>query len=356
MKQILFRYIMRKMEASDAESETTVLLQLALAPACAALCLLHVAILCVTPETRGAATTAYHLASSAACAACFALLRCRKYALCGLALCCDAAVYATFAVVRFGLETHALLYLLVIIVAQVLIPYAPLRARRGAGIACVAVLAFCVAWGLRHEPLSHRGPNSEAVLSLNLLLCFAGIIGELFLTSAFERLRQDQIKTLETRAYTDALTGLYNRRYADRFFRELAIRRPSRDCIAMVDIDDFKQINDRHGHPMGDAVLKDIAGVFTRSLRWDDTVIRWGGEEFLLVLHDVELVVAKRVLDKLRAPIAERQVSAGADETVSYTITAGIAPLNAANCYQSVAECDRKLYVGKRNGKNRIEI
>jgi diguanylate cyclase (GGDEF)-like protein len=119
------------------------------------------------------------------------------------------------------------------------------------------------------------------------------------------RLRQE----LETAATTDALTGLHNRRYAmDRFTQETskAIRNGTPLSCAILDADNFKALNDLHGHPVGDVALKAIARAMQETLRIYDTSSRYGGEEFLIILPGLDGKGAKTVCDRLRQAIAEK--------------------------------------------------
>ena len=123
------------------------------------------------------------------------------------------------------------------------------------------------------------------------------------------RLREE----LEIAASTDSLTGLYNRRYAlDRFTQEAnkAIRTGTPLVCAIIDADDFKALNDEHGHPVGDVALKAIALSMKETLRIYDTPSRYGGEEFMIVLPGLDGKGAKVVCDRLRETIAEKTTAA----------------------------------------------
>ena len=157
----------------------------------------------------------------------------------------------------------------------------------------------------------------------------------------------------------DELTGLYNRRSATERI-ELETIRASRTHrpfgVVMIDVDDFKAINDTCGHACGDAVLQQLAGLLRASVREQDVVARWGGEEFLLVLPEASREGAVLVAEKLRQAIGELRVlhDAGA---VRFTVTMGV------NVYDKLApasDCirgaDEALYRGKRSGKNTVVL
>jgi diguanylate cyclase (GGDEF)-like protein len=155
----------------------------------------------------------------------------------------------------------------------------------------------------------------------------------------------------------DELTGLYNRRSAlERIEIELLrASRTHRPCgVVMIDVDDFKRINDEHGHACGDTVLKALADLLRASVRTLDVVARWGGEEFLLVLPETSRDGAMLVADKLRQAVAASAVSCGS-ACIRYTVTLGV---NAFDRLGSVSEClrgaDVALYEGKLSGKNKV--
>jgi diguanylate cyclase (GGDEF)-like protein len=176
-----------------------------------------------------------------------------------------------------------------------------------------------------------------------------------FLVASTDRRMSVVLEDLESskeNANTDALTGLFNRRYADLFFSSV-LDRDMRYCVALLDIDDFKKINDTYGHPCGDQVLVYLADFLRRNLRKSDYVFRWGGEEFLIVLSRVESHVARGVLEKLRLGLAQSPVETK-EAALRVTVTIGVASLDADDIAASIKACDDRLYYGKRNGKNRV--
>ncbi len=161
-------------------------------------------------------------------------------------------------------------------------------------------------------------------------------------------------------ASTDPMTGLYNQRQLWAVLdRELArARRYNRFCsLAMIDIDDFKEYNDRHGHLQGDEVLKQAAEIFREQIRSSDIAARYGGEEFVVVMPETGKELAMLVGEKLRKafseypfPLQESQPGGG------LTISIGIAtfPKDAAAGRELVDAADKALYEAKREGKNRV--
>ena len=148
----------------------------------------------------------------------------------------------------------------------------------------------------------------------------------------------------------DGLTGLYNRRY----FNELMILefsklKRSQDVFSlmMIDVDDFKKYNDTNGHPAGDKLLKDAAQVFKDSVRDIDSVCRYGGEEFSILLPQVDKENAKVIAERLRM-----QVSLYTGSTISIGIAAS--PQDAQDAQALIDKADAALYQAKQTGKNKF--
>jgi diguanylate cyclase (GGDEF)-like protein len=161
-------------------------------------------------------------------------------------------------------------------------------------------------------------------------------------------------------AVTDDLTGLSNKRRfrdfvakeaarADRFGHSLA--------LLMVDLDDFKRVNDEHGHPRGDEVLRRVARALDAESRWVDEPARYGGEEFAVALPETDLRGATEVAERIRARVEAEEVPIPrSDEVIRITASIGVAALpdSAASVEMLVAAADAALYEAKRSGKNRV--
>jgi two-component system, cell cycle response regulator len=168
---------------------------------------------------------------------------------------------------------------------------------------------------------------------------------------------EEMLYRVEYMAMTDPLTGLYNRRrFNDVLKREFATtwRYQNELSCVMIDIDKFKAINDKYGHPVGDLVLKSIAGVLTESLREVDVATRYGGEEFALIMPHTSkrdaIVATNRIMEKIRAA----EVIAG-DEVVRFTVSMGIADMNDVDTNDMddlIRAADLALYEAKRLGRN----
>ena len=169
------------------------------------------------------------------------------------------------------------------------------------------------------------------------------------------RLREGNERLTEMAA-TDDLTGLIARRVLESHLRGLvaAANRHGRPLsIVMVDLDNFKEINDVHGHAVGDFVLRTVVSRMQSRLRQEDLLGRWGGDELILVLPDVDLGGALTAAEGLRETIAETAVSV--DELPTrVTISAGAAEWEGDSPQQLVVRADVALYAAKAAGRNRV--
>ena len=164
-------------------------------------------------------------------------------------------------------------------------------------------------------------------------------------------------KRIEELAELDDLTGSFNRRRIMRFLDDEIARagRVDAPCsIALIDLDWFKRINDTYGHPIGDEVLRTFAITVFANIRAVDRFGRYGGEEFLLLLPDTPRETAARMLDRLRAIIADLDWSAFSPG-MRVTVSAGVAALDPSETADSfLARADSALYKAKAQGRNRI--
>jgi diguanylate cyclase (GGDEF)-like protein len=191
-------------------------------------------------------------------------------------------------------------------------------------------------------------------LYLNLLVCLIAIVLVTSITSVFVGRYQAQLERVAT---TDPLTGLANRQAYDILMTQ-ALKEADRGTgplsIAMIDIDNFKQANDRFGHIVGDEVLRSVAAVIRASIREADILCRWGGEEFLLVLKNCRRDAAIEVGEKIREAVDGAAVAAGG-ELVRVTISIGVAERFAREPEPALlGRADAALRAAKAAGKNRV--
>lgn len=164
---------------------------------------------------------------------------------------------------------------------------------------------------------------------------------------------------LKESSLRDAMTGLYNRRFLEEYVTPLVAtnqRRQSVFSILMLDLDYFKQVNDTFGHEAGDKVLKTLAEILQRSVRSSDMLVRYGGEEFVIVLLDTSAEMALSVAEKIRAMVEETKIPL-TGTVLQKTISIGVAefPTDADTFWQVIKYADVALYEAKSRGRNRVE-
>ena len=165
-----------------------------------------------------------------------------------------------------------------------------------------------------------------------------------------EHLRENSLR--------DPMTGLYNRRFLEDYVGALvnsSQRRKASFSVLMLDLDFFKQVNDTHGHEAGDKVIKTMADILARGVRSSDFAVRYGGEEFLVVLVDTAIEPVLRVAEKIRAEVERTKIPLPTG-VLTKTISIGVAeyPQDADSFWQVVKYADVALYKAKDAGRNRV--
>jgi diguanylate cyclase (GGDEF)-like protein len=173
--------------------------------------------------------------------------------------------------------------------------------------------------------------------------------------NSFARL-QEMSQKFERQAMRDPLSGLLNRRgMRDNFQQEFdRSRRYNNDLtVMMCDIDNFKVVNDKYGHDKGDEIIKNLATVFKTQLRKQDSVARWGGEEYLFLLPETNIIQGMQLAEMLRSKIEETRYKHD-DETFSVTISIGLHQITSTDTInQGITKADTNLYKAKEQGRNR---
>jgi two-component system, cell cycle response regulator len=174
---------------------------------------------------------------------------------------------------------------------------------------------------------------------------------------------QDELRQrnqeLDLLSRTDALTGLRNRRHVEEYLERLvslARRHAEPMAVLVVDIDRFKSVNDRHGHEAGDAVLREVAGRMVGSVRLEDMVGRWGGEEFLVVLPNTAAEGAAELAERLRQVVADQPCRLPDGGSLPVTISIGCAASLMDDAATLVRAADAALYQAKESGRNRVVV
>ncbi|MDF1877577.1 diguanylate cyclase [Sulfurimonas sp. SAG-AH-194-L11] len=189
---------------------------------------------------------------------------------------------------------------------------------------------------------------------------FARVAKELKVQELISRLKESQQK-LELLSSVDYLTSLYNRRY---FLKraepilELSKRHNTDLCVIMIDIDDFKKINDKYGHKLGDEVLVSFSNLMQELSRKSDIVCRWGGEEFVILFPHTNLEGAQTIAKKLQKRLKELFIVVENDNVIQFTVSIGLSIVlsDDKSVEESLLRADSALYRAKKNGKDRISI
>ena len=159
---------------------------------------------------------------------------------------------------------------------------------------------------------------------------------------------------------TDPLTGAENRTLMTERLQERVSHARESGCeiwIIMIDLDHFKSINDLHGHELGDTVLKEFAAVVMDHIRTDDLFFRYGGEEFLLCISDVDTGTIWRVAERLREAVARKIFEAPDGNRFSITASFGISALSAkTQISQAINAADAAMYAAKHAGRNKVKF
>jgi len=163
-------------------------------------------------------------------------------------------------------------------------------------------------------------------------------------------------KLLEELYITDPLTKLYNRAHFDEVVNFIVKHQRKTDTdfvLVITDIDHFKSINDTYGHQIGDEALVSVANTLKDSLREDDLIARWGGEEFVIMLKNVTLDEAKTIIEKVRASVEKNKINGTINATASFGITKYILGEDIKKTFKRV---DDALYEAKKSGRNRAVL
>ena len=193
--------------------------------------------------------------------------------------------------------------------------------------------------------------ESSAVFARNLLRVLAGRVRH---DHAVLAESSDERRRFERLSMVDGLTTLHNRRWLDEVF-PLHVGRLLTEgrigALLMADVDRFKELNDAHGHAVGDAALRRIARALTAGLRPGDLLARFGGEEFAVLVADVDEAAAKEVAERLRRQVGER----ASNDAPPCTLSVGVAILRVGESFQAlVARADAAMFRAKQGGRDQV--
>ena len=241
-----------------------------------------------------------------------------------------------------------------------------LSPRQVVGIGLYAMAAFSVAVVVSPRFYGTTFDVMDGAYAAMILIVLAGcMVVNLRVQQMRQRLDRQRVALAEALAENralamrDELTGLYNRRAMVELI-QLECRRRRRGqgtlLFAMIDVDHFKRVNDHHGHAMGDHVLRVFADALRANVRETDVLARWGGDEFLLLLSDIEPRSAQTLLERTREAIAALPVP-NAPPGLRLSMSAGLAlHLPHSSPQETLERADQALYAAKDQGRNRVAL
>lgn len=170
----------------------------------------------------------------------------------------------------------------------------------------------------------------------------------------------EKLRHYQSLVYIDDLSGLYNYRYLETYLgQQLRTSQESHSPLSVlfIDVDNFKVVNDRFGHLTGSEVLKEVGRILKTTVREIDQVVRYGGDEFVVLLVDTDWADAKTVAERIRQRVASTQFAVSTPK-FSLTLSIGVAscPRHATTPRDLLARSDEALYLGKNNGKNQVVV
>lgn len=231
------------------------------------------------------------------------------------------------------------------------------RVALGAGVVAMVQFLATIVWVTHSFPIDTVGLTSvygrfqwaDQYSRLVLLGCATAL--NVFIVDGIQKQRR--------LSNADALTGVFNRRFFDDYLQREVARATRAErplAVAMVDVDLFKQFNDRFGHGPGDQALQRVARTLQLAVRRSDLVARYGGEEFVVILHDSTAQQAMERLEQLRQAVSRKDVLPDRPEPTRVTVSIGVAdrPHDGETALEILAEADRRLFAAKEAGRNRV--
>ncbi len=206
----------------------------------------------------------------------------------------------------------------------------------------------------RPEEIAHEAEVGEAIYELHVSYIQGADLVRVYVLDITQRKRAEQ--EIHILATTDSLTGIANRReFSDILESEMsrAKRYGTPLSLLMYDLDHFKRVNDTFGHNAGDAVLQTVTGLVKQNIRTVDVPTRWGGEEFMVLMPQSDMVAARSAAEKLRQVIAQYRFDKAGTVTVSFGVTEFV-PQDDSNSL--LKRVDDALYLAKERGRNRVEV
>ncbi|NHB59533.1 GGDEF domain-containing protein [Acinetobacter sp. 194] len=212
-----------------------------------------------------------------------------------------------------------------------------------------------IPYAAAYQPYTFVSQHMEGfVVLFNLVLTTLIGVALVSLFSAFLQRWTAREQTQKRQIFLDPLTQTFNRRGVEHYFQQMASSHPSTYCLALLDIDYFKKINDEYGHDCGDQVIIRLTEILKLNIRKKDYIARMGGEEFLIIFEETPIDLAYQILERCQNSI-ETYILEYEEKKIQFTASFGISMAQDQQDYQSVLKhADNALYEAKRTGRNRI--
>ncbi|MFA7083236.1 MAG: GGDEF domain-containing protein [Arcobacteraceae bacterium] len=219
---------------------------------------------------------------------------------------------------------------------------------------------ICIPYTISHDLDLIITMTASSKEELNLLREQIPLIDDYIHTAKPEIVTKKLMHILEKSARTDGLTGLFNRKFLEESVQTIvaqAKRNNIKYGILMIDIDYFKMVNDTYGHDVGDEAIRVIAQTLRENIRSSDIAVRYGGEEFMILLYNCEEEYVLEIAEKLRITFSQKQITKNS-VTFSKTISIGasIFPVHTENFWECVKYADISLYDAKHSGRNKVVL
>lgn len=211
----------------------------------------------------------------------------------------------------------------------------------------IAIFSFCFTQMDYWKPAPFLAIDLIHFSFIYFLILIVSFFYDTSRRKAYEMMEEANTR-LQEQATTDVLTKLHNRRYLE----DQLLNSEKNQYIAMIDVDDFKKVNDQYGHHEGDNVLIELARIFKNSIGSNDIIGRWGGEEFVIIFADPDLEAIKENLNRLNQNVANYHFNIDCQVTVSI----GLSAHDANHHRDSLRKADQALYEAKADGKNKYCI
>jgi diguanylate cyclase (GGDEF)-like protein len=219
---------------------------------------------------------------------------------------------------------------------------------------------LCIPYTISHDLDLIITMTANTKEELNHLREQIPLIDDYITTAKPEIVTKKLMSILEKSARTDSLTGLFNRKFLEESVQTIVAQSKRNSItygILMIDIDYFKMVNDTYGHDVGDEAIKVIAQTLKENIRSSDIAVRYGGEEFMILLYDCEQEYVAQIAEKIRICFAQKQIT---KNNISFTKTisigASIFPTHTENFWECVKYADISLYDAKHTGRNKVVL